>query len=317
MDAQDSRQPQRGDGQVERISFADSIQFRTMLYLTLGIFAVGAVSVAVFYFTERSRQEARVVREGVGYLDTFVEQSAQSIEKGQPRNFQAVMDNIARIDAVVETGMYSTYGLLVYRSGVPTAGMPFVHTATEEFVNPNLDLLEAHGGDYRRPRWNLEDRVDAETPHATERAGRCGECHFPLPDGLEFGEDGRAHRRGDGRAEFFYRLAVAPDCIRCHTNWTTEDPGGWLRVVMDTTPADEARAANVRALAGAIGFVLLASLCIVFVVFRKTIVGPVQKLVGAADRLARGDVKVEIEEGRRDEVGQLNRRSARSCGRCR
>ena len=183
------------------VRMRDSLVVRAMLYLGVGIVIFAAISLASFYYLQNAWVEERILEKGYSYLDTFVEESRDSIAKGQPNTFQGIADNTAKMEAVTETALYSRFGLMTYRSGVPTVGIPFAREG-EKFLNPNEKVLAEGRGWYGRDDWSSLDRVETESgqKHVREGQGRaCGDCHYAMPEGLQFDEAGRAHRRDGNR----------------------------------------------------------------------------------------------------------------------
>jgi len=288
----------------------DSLVVRAMLYLGVGIVIFAAISLASFYYLQNAWVEERILEKGYSYLDTFVEESRDSIAKGQPNTFQGIADNTAKMEAVTETALYSRFGLMTYRSGVPTVGIPFAREG-EKFLNPNEKVLAEGRGWYGRDDWSSLDRVDTESgqKHVREGQGRaCGDCHYAMPEGLQFDEAGRAHRRDGNRAEFFYRIGVEQGCIACHTNWRLNETAGHLKVAMDTGFAVHEQQEAVQGILGVLAAVLVPSAIVILLVFRLLIQRPIAQLAGSLDELTHrdGDLTRRLEARRRNELGLLS-----------
>jgi len=81
---------------------------------------------------------------------------------------------------------------------------------------------------------------------------------------------------------------------------------GTVRVGMSLNRANAAMASAARTTALLTGAVILCAIVLVFALGR-TVTRPLHQLVGAAQRVAQGDLTIEIDHGRRDEMGQLAR----------
>ena len=292
------------------VRMRDSLVVRAMLYLGVGIVIFAAISLASFYYLQNAWVEERILEKGYSYLDTFVEESRDSIAKGQPNTFQGIADNTAKMEAVTETALYSRFGLMTYRSGVPTVGIPFAREG-EKFLNPNEKVLAEGRGWYGRDDWSSLDRVDTESgqKHVREGQGRaCGDCHYAMPEGLQFDEAGRAHRRDGNRAEFFYRIGVEQGCIACHTNWRLNETAGHMKVAIDTGFAVHEQMEAVQGILGVLAAVLVPSAIVILLVFRLLIQRPIAQLAGSLDELTHrdGDLTRRLEARRRNELGLLS-----------
>ena len=292
------------------VRMRDSLVVRAMLYLGVGIVIFAALSLASFYYLQNAWVEERILEKGYSYLDTFVEESRDSIAKGQPNTFQGIADNTAKMEAVTETALYSRFGLMTYRSGVATVGIPFAREG-EKFLNPNEKVLAEGRGWYGRDDWSSLDRVETESgqKHVREGQGRaCGDCHYAMPEGLQFDEAGRAHRRDGNRAEFFYRIGVEPGCIACHTNWRLNETAGHMKVAIDTGFAVHEQMEAVQGILGVLAAVLVPSAIVILLVFRLLIQRPIAQLAGSLDELTHrdGDLTRRLEARRRNELGLLS-----------
>jgi len=79
---------------------------------------------------------------------------------------------------------------------------------------------------------------------------------------------------------------------------------GTVRVGMSLDRANATIAGAARATAALIAGVILCAVLLAFALGRS-VTRPLHQLVGAAQRVAHGDLTLEIDEGRRDEIGQL------------
>ncbi len=151
----------------KQLYFRQTLVFRAIIYLAVSMSLLAGMSIAVVYFHQRAELEGEVLEAGRGFLDSLVNESWDSIAKGQPHSFQDVLDNVARIDEIKETALYAPSGLMTYLSDQVTVGKPFVHDReTGVLENPNRKTYDETGGRYRRSDWNL--RNHEETVKAPE-----------------------------------------------------------------------------------------------------------------------------------------------------
>lgn len=301
------------DSPGQQLTFTRSIVFRAVLFLGISIALVAAAALGVVYYQQDRLLEKRILSNGYSLLETFVDETRDSIAKGQRATFQRAIDSVARIDEVEGTALFSRYGLMVYKSGQVTVGKPFVHRPeTGAFHNPNATLHKESAGRYRRPQWNLRDTN--ETPKAVEHTAdkspdACGNCHFQVPDGLDFGDDHEAHVLGDNRSEFYYALEVEPDCVVCHTNWSPGEDAGFLRLTLDTTFASEQKMENIRGTLIVLAAVLAPATIVILLVFRLMVYRPISELVHNINdlTLGEGDLTRRLNDRAKGEMGLLSR----------
>ena len=167
-----------------RIERSQSILFRAMLFMGLGIGAVLLVALTLLYQWQNFELQHQVEQSGKGILDTLIENSKESINKGQRNSFQQALDNITQNSEVESAALYSRIGMMIYKSGVVTVGKPFVHESGQ-FINPNLGIHDATAGRYEREDWNLRDLHETSAANAhiksREEAGQpCSTCHYRL-----------------------------------------------------------------------------------------------------------------------------------------
>jgi methyl-accepting chemotaxis protein len=292
----------------EKAGLMQSIVFRALLYLSLSIMAVSALSLGIFSHLQDERLEKKVLEQGYSYLDTFIEESKASIAKGQRGTFQEIVDNIAKIDEITETALYSNAGLMVYKSGVPTLGIPFTFDEKGRFINPNEPRYSETRGRYHREDWDTRDIGDTASgrKHIEQyRERACTDCHFGLDESLSFDEQGRAHLLRGTRAEFFQRIPVESQCIGCHTNWEVNDTAGHLKVALNTDFAASEKIENIKGILIVLLSVFAAVIMILFLVFRFMIYRPLSRAVQVANSIAAGDLNNAIDAGSSSEIGQL------------
>ena len=302
-------------GAAEQVHWSHSLVFRALVILTVGVVVVAVAAMAFFHHRQGVALEERLVEHGHSLLSSLIEDTRESINKGQRQSFQYALDNFAGIDEVELAALFSTVGMQNYRSGEVTVGKPFVRRDDGTLHNPNRAIYEETRGRYQRPDW---DSLDAhETPAAQrhiESAGRqgkapCTDCHIAITDEIQFNERNRAYVIRDGYSEFYYRLPVTPDCVVCHTNWEPGGTGGYLMVSVNNRHAIAQRNENLRNMVGLLAAVLALALLVVAVVFRLQVHRPIYSLVDNLHDLTggEGDLTRRLDRTGRDEMGLLSR----------
>ncbi len=298
-----------------QLHFRQTLVFRAVIYLAISMFLLAAASISVVYFHQHAQLESKVIDAGNGLLDSYVNESWDSIAKGQSHSFQNVMDNVARIDEVKETALYAPSKLMTYLSGQVTVGKPFVHNEeTGALENPNQKTYDESKGRYQRSDWNLLDHDETkkarEHIRKKESEGKdCADCHFMVPDELQISAGEVAHQLGDNEADFYFALRAERECIHCHTNWQDGEPAGYLRLTMDTSFVDaQSREVVIGNIAILASVMLPAGIAIV-IVFYMMLYRPVRSLVESIDDLTKGegDLTLRLEEKGKGEMGILSR----------
>jgi len=297
-----------------QVRLTQSILFRAALYLVLSITVVSIASVFLFYNLQEQRLESKLLSNGQGILSTLITESRQSIAKGQQRTFQAVLDSISEVDEVIQTALYSRYGLMVYRSGLDTVGKPFVKAGESgKIVNPNAQLFEETRGRYRRQDWNRRDLVETDKGRthmqAQQAAGReCASCHFSLPESVSFDEHGSDHQLHEDKADFYYQIAVEQQCIACHTNWKEGETAGYLKATLDTSFINQEKRVNLQGVILVLGAVLVPAWLIIILIFRFLIKRPLRALAGSLQELTLegGDLTQRLDDSKKHELGVVS-----------
>jgi len=197
---------------------------------------ISLVAGLVFNYYQKQMMDRTIREQGSGILSSYISQTRDSIEKGQRKTFQLVMDNTAQLEGVTATTLYPREGLMNYRSGTVTVGLPFVHDEKGGLINPNLDLYEKTRGMFLRQDWHLVDRFDsaAGQAHLAKVQGQsCAGCHFVLDENLRFNDRNRAEVLEDREAHFYERIPVEGKCTVCHTYWQIGETAGVLGVTID------------------------------------------------------------------------------------
>lgn len=238
----------RPDGQEPN---PEKIIPRFLLVAFSCLLLISVVAGLVFHHYQRQMMDNAIREQGSGILSSYVSQTRDSIEKGQRKTFQLVMDNTAQLEGVTATTLYPREGLMNYRSGTVTVGLPFVHDGEGGLINPNLDLYEETRGMYLRKDWHLVGRFESAVgkSHLEEVAGKsCADCHYVLDEALQFNGRNRAEVLDDRVAHFYERIPVEDKCIVCHTYWQAGETAGVLGVTIDKTAFLERTRESIRQL---------------------------------------------------------------------
>jgi two-component system NtrC family sensor kinase len=154
--------------------------------------------------------------------------------------------------------------------------------------------------------------ADGEIGTKVDRqAEACYVCHAaaqPL-SAVPTAERARIYRKADGRRVLGLINAIRNDasCAQasCHVHPAAVSVLGVLDVQMSLAALDaDAAAARRRAIFLALG-VVLVSMALVAAIIYRSVYRPIQKLRRGTDRLADGDLAVEIDLHRTDELGRL------------
>lgn len=294
------------------MKFHHSIGFRTFLYSGVAVGVVAWVAIHAY----RNRLDEHVAEDiksrGESYLETYVLESWESLVKGQPHTFQAVTDSVAEIEGITETALYADYGLKTYVSGEKTVGRPFIRRSDGTLENPNVEVYAATRGRHRRPDWASNSGIDGaerteRCPQEAPDPSTCGQCHFALPEGLDFSLDETAHSHTAGRDRFYRRLRADPVCIQCHTYWNQGDIAGYLAIELDTEPIVAEAESNVASTLGVLGVVLLAAALVVGAVLFGLVLRPIRRLSRAMREVSEGDgdLTARLQVGGRGEIAEV------------
>lgn len=243
----------------------DRVVPRFLLIAFSCLLLISVVAGVVFYYYQKQMMNRTIREQGRGILSSYVSQTRDSIEKGQRKTFQLVMDNIAQLEGVTATTLYPREGLMNYRSGTVTVGLPFVHNQPAGFVSSNLTLYEKTRGMFLRKDWHLAGRFEsaAGQAHLAKVQNRsCTECHYVLDNNLRFNNQNRAEVLDAREAHFYERIPVEDKCTVCHTYWKTGETAGVLGVTINKAAFLQQTADSTRQLI----YILLANATVVLLV---------------------------------------------------
>ncbi len=145
-------------------------------------------------------------------LKSYITFSKSSIEKGQRHSFQEVIEGLKTIDGVKDVFANSRDGLMMYKIGEKSVGLPFVRK-DGKFFNPNLKYFDQTNGLWMRNDWfykNIKDSKITECMykkiHPKDR--NCGRCHYELPKNLKFNKKRIAFKKDGNYITAYYNLPV-------------------------------------------------------------------------------------------------------------
>ncbi|CAK0777519.1 methyl-accepting chemotaxis protein [Gammaproteobacteria bacterium] len=295
------------------VEIGHSILFRTLLFLGISILLVAATVLAVAwgYLDAQSQQRAR--QAGDRFLTTLIKNTQESINKGQRHSFQRAIDDFAQLDGVVDVALFSRFNFMIYRSGLVSVGLPFVHENGHLKENPNEKPFRESNGRFQRVDWNLRDVIDLPVAqkHLREKKTSnepCSGCHYVMPESTRFDPaTRRATQTDQNHADFYYTLPVESECVVCHTHWREGEESGFLRVRLDTRPFTQQRNETLLGMAGAILGGLVPAVLIVVLIFRYLVFKPLTLLRANLTDLTRGegDLTCRLIVQRQDEMGLI------------
>ncbi len=216
--------------------------FKSKLFLKLIILPVLAVSIAlgvIIYFLHDyghnlSKKESGKYVNSV--MNTYITFSKSSVEKGQRKTFENVVNAIAKLNDVTGVYTYSRDDFMKYKNGETSVGLPFVKK-NGKFFNPNTKLYNKTNGLWLRDDWFYSDIINSKKTgckyKTTDR--NCAKCHYMLPKNLNF-KNNLAIKKKNDLVWAYYKIPVETSCIKCHTHWKLHTPAGYLAVKMNLAP---------------------------------------------------------------------------------
>ena len=296
-----------------RIEHSQSILYRAMLFMAAGIGAVLVVALTLLYQWQTLELNHQVSQTGYGLLDTLMENSKESINKGQRNSFQEVLDNFTKNPEVESVALYSRTRLMNYKSGQVTIGKPFA-IENGKLVNINQKIYDETAGRYEREDWNLRDvhetPVAQEHIRKNESSGKaCASCHYELDKSIVFNDKGQADDITGERANFLQNIAVTEDCTHCHTNWKAGEVAGYLKVTLSNRFSAQQQRDNLVTMIASVVSVLIPVVIIMILVLRSMVFRPLNQLIAGFDDLTQGqgNLTAKLDESSRDEMGLMSR----------
>ena len=289
--------------------FRDSILFQ--ISITLGSIAIiiSVLATSLIYYIQGNDIEKNELHLGYSYLSAFIELSKHSISKGQKQSFQAVIDDLAKIDDITKTAVFARGKYMTYKSGEVTVGKPFVVGDSGNLINPNKIIYESTRGRFIRKDWNLFDLH--ETKKGVEHLRQyedinCENCHFMISEDLVFDDGNRAHDVEGDKRDFYYEIPMQKDCINCHTNWKEYESAGYLKVSLDPNIGKNQKENLIIGILIVVAIVNLPTI-ILMLIFLRYSLKPLRTMVEIFKDMAQGDLTKRIEIVRNDEIGELGK----------
>ena len=217
--------------------------FKSKLFFKLIIVPVVMVSIAMLliiyllhsFALDLSKRSSNKYIKNV--MKTYVTFSRSSVEKGQRKTFEDVVNAIAGLPYVKKVYAYSRDGFLKYLDHEVTVGLPFVRKDGKLF-NPNVELYKKTNGLWLRDDWFYTDLINSKiAKKCVKKIGNrnCAECHYMLPKNLTFKNNLAIKKKGT-YIWAYYRIPVKNSCIKCHTHWKLHTAAGYLGVEVDIAP---------------------------------------------------------------------------------
>ena len=234
--------------------FIKSTLFLKLIVVPFIVFGIALVGI-IFYLQSYgiSLAEKRAVEYTKSVLHSYERFSKDSIEKGQRKTFQDVVDSIKKIDGVQKVYGYSRDGFLKYMNGEKSVGMTFLKQKGK-FVNPNIAKYNETKGMWIRDDWYYSDTINSKIGKMMKQmyGNNCAKCHYMKPKNLHF-KNRVAIQEENNNITAFYNIKVEPMCIKCHTHWKTGESAGYLGIQVDTTKEKE----QIQKIIGRLKFMLL------------------------------------------------------------
>lgn len=295
-----------------RIDRSQSILFRAMRFMALGIGGALLIALTLLYQWQNFELRHQVEQTGNGLLDTLIENSEESINKGQRNSFQEVLDNFTKNTEVEGAALYSRSRLMTYKSGQVTLGLPFA-IENGKLLNINQKRYDETGGRFEREDWNQRDVH--ETPSAQahirkyEGSQPCSACHYELDKALSFDDKGRAIADLGGSPRFIQRIEVTDDCVQCHANWKAGEVAGYLEATLSNRYSLQQQRDNLVTMFASVISVLIPVVIVMILVLRSMVFRPLNHLIAGFDDLTQGqgNLTTKLDDSSRDEMGLMSR----------
>lgn len=297
--------------QAETVRTRDSVLFRTLAALTIGVVLVAVIVLGAAWVYLDSHSKDRADHAGEGLMTTLIRNTHESINKGQRESFQRAIDDFAELDGVTDVALFARFKQMVYRAGEVSVGLPFVQQDGVLTENINEPLYRESNGRYQRPDWTTRDAIDTPSAqkHIQEYEGSgqaCADCHFQMDESLQFDpETRRASLAHDGYKDFYYAFPVDAECVVCHTHWQAGEDGGYLQIRLDMAPFLGQRNETLEGMGIAVIAALIPTLIILVLILRGLVFKPLARLRATFGKIGAGDYGNEIKVGRPDEIGLL------------
>jgi methyl-accepting chemotaxis protein len=230
------------------------IPFVLMSILIGGFFYISKVF-ATKYEKEKLHQYVYEI------MQTYKRFSKSSLEKGQREPFQEVINTMKKLQSVTGVYLYNDDGLMLYKDGQVTVGLPFVKK-DGYFFNPNIPYYKKTNGLWLRDDWFYTDLVHSKVTKNCMKKHHindmdCAKCHYSLPKNLNF-KNNYAFINQKDLISSYYKIPVKNSCIKCHTHWHKGETAGYLRI--DINPSQKLHEINNLLLKVNIGIIIIIAL---------------------------------------------------------
>lgn len=172
------------------------------------------------------------------------------------------------------------------------------------------DLSQMMGKRFRFHITSLDPINPANAPDDFEREALQRITSGARTDLTPYGEFSRLEEV-DGKRYFRYfaPLYTEESCLSCHgeQGYRVGDVRGGISILMPTDKTDAAKQQNYLLLVLGCILASVAICLLVYYVMRGTVIHPLRKLEGAAERISEGHYDANIPEGNGDEIGDLGR----------
>jgi two-component system NtrC family sensor kinase len=217
----------------------------------------------------------------------------------------------AAIESQVKSSAYRASDVI--RRSLYTAMLRNERAGIHELIRlygaePGIEVIRIYNKQGQIAFSTVEREIGTSVDRQTEACWACHAAARPL-SAVPTAERARIYRKADGRRVLglINPIPNDPGCATgsCHAHSASASMLGVLDVQMSLVALDvEAAAARNRALALAAGVVLLSMLLMALIVYRA-VYKPTHLLRLGTERLAKGDLSVEIDLHRTDELGLL------------
>ena len=205
---------------------------------TLIIPAIVALIMIVVIIVFTYFQMQKDIREfEIKSMQVFRTFSASSIEKGQRESFIEVINGMRNLDGIIDIEAANRGGLILYKYGYHTVGLPFVKEKNGSIFNPNEKYYKKTNGLWMRDDWFYKDLRDSKIVGCKykNKYSDCSKCHLAIPKNLNI---------SPGEIKIikntvYYNIPVNVTCIKCHTHWSEGKSGGYLILKVDSSKSKQ------------------------------------------------------------------------------